>query len=198
MLSLYHPSPDDSVDWARGDYAIVTRSGRVESDAGWGDAKRPTRMIAEGSVVVAASEPRGSATDVAPEGFPHPVYRAGYALAIPIPLRPTREPLLPPMPAREMPARETPVREAPVREPLLPPMPPREEVVVETPVAEETSHEPPPESSRDEPAPVEEPPSEEPPSEAPPIKEPPPDEPPSTDPPPDAPPPSEPDPEELV
>ena len=47
-----------------------------------------TRMIAEGSVLVAPSEPRGSVTDVAPDGFPHPVYRAGFALAIPIPLRP--------------------------------------------------------------------------------------------------------------
>lgn len=106
MLSLYHPSPDDSVDWARGNYAIATRGGRIESDTQWGEAKRPTRMITEGSVVVAASEPRGSATDVAPEGFPHPVYRAGFALAIPIPLRPTREPLLPPMPIRETPPNE--------------------------------------------------------------------------------------------
>lgn len=88
MLSLYHPSPADSVDWGRGNYALTTRSGRVESDAGWGGVKRPTRMITEGSVVVAAAEPRGSAADVAPEGFPHPVYRAGFALAVPIPLRP--------------------------------------------------------------------------------------------------------------
>jgi len=37
-------------------------------------------------VLVASSEPRGAAADVAPEGFPHPVYRSGFALAIPIPL----------------------------------------------------------------------------------------------------------------
>ena len=88
---------DDAVDWKRGDYAITTRSGRVESDAGWGAAKRATRMITEGSVLVAPAEPRGSVSDVAPEGFPHPVYRAGYALAIPIPLRPpiAREALRP-------------------------------------------------------------------------------------------------------
>ena len=67
---------------------MITRSGRVESDAGWGETKRPTRMIAEGSVLVASAEPRGVSIDVAPEGFPHPVYRAGYALAIPIPQRP--------------------------------------------------------------------------------------------------------------
>jgi CRISPR type III-A-associated RAMP protein Csm4 len=88
MLSLYHPAPDDAIDWKRGNYSVTTRSGRAESGAGWGQPKRATRMITEGSVLVAPTEPRGSVTDVAPEGFPHPVYRAGYALAIPIPLRP--------------------------------------------------------------------------------------------------------------
>jgi CRISPR type III-A-associated RAMP protein Csm4 len=87
MLSLFHPAAADTVDWQRGDYAIATRGGRVESEASWGDAKRPTRMIVEGSVLVAEAEPRGMATDVAPEGFPHPVYRSGYALAIPVPLK---------------------------------------------------------------------------------------------------------------
>ena len=85
LLSLFHPAASDTVDWAQGDYAVTTRGGRVESDAGWGQAKRATRMIAEGSVLVAASEPLGAVSDVAPEGFAHPVYRAGYALAIPIP-----------------------------------------------------------------------------------------------------------------
>jgi CRISPR type III-A-associated RAMP protein Csm4 len=88
MLSLYHPAADDAVDWSRGNYAVVTRTGRVETDARWGEAKRPTRVITEGSVVIASTEPRGSILDVAPEGFPHPVYRAGFALAIPIPLKP--------------------------------------------------------------------------------------------------------------
>jgi len=92
MLSLYHPSPDDAIDWKRGNYAVTTRSGRAESGAGFwpsgSNAKRLTRMITEGSVLVAPAEPRGVATDVAPEDFPHPVYRAGYALAIPISLRP--------------------------------------------------------------------------------------------------------------
>ncbi|HLX45628.1 MAG TPA: type III-A CRISPR-associated RAMP protein Csm4 [Bryobacteraceae bacterium] len=87
MLSLFHPSSEDSVDWNSGDYSLTTRGGRVESDARWGDAKKPTRMVAEGSVIVAGSEPRGAAPDVAPEDFPHPVYRAGFALAIPIPWR---------------------------------------------------------------------------------------------------------------
>jgi hypothetical protein len=36
-------------------------------------------------VLFAESAPRGSAADVAPEGFAHPVYRAGFALSIPLP-----------------------------------------------------------------------------------------------------------------
>lgn len=84
MLSLFHPSAEDSVDWQRGDYALTTRSGRVEN---WGDSKRATRMVAEGSVIVAQSEPRGAAMDVAPENFAHPVYRAGFAVAVAIPWR---------------------------------------------------------------------------------------------------------------
>jgi CRISPR type III-A-associated RAMP protein Csm4 len=88
MLSLFHPASGDSIDWGRGSYSLTTRGGRVESPVSWGDAKKPTRMIAEGSVIVAAAEPRGSASNVAPDDFPHPVYRAGFALAVPIPLGP--------------------------------------------------------------------------------------------------------------
>lgn len=87
LLSLFHPAGSDTVDWAQGDYSLTTRGGRVESDARWGDGKKLTRMVAEGSVIVAGAEPRGTASDVAPDGFPHPVYRAGFALAVPIPLR---------------------------------------------------------------------------------------------------------------
>jgi CRISPR type III-A-associated RAMP protein Csm4 len=86
LLSLFHPAASDTVEWSLGNYTLTTRGGRVESDARWGDRKKQTRMVAEGSVLVAAAEPRGAAADVAPEGFPHPVYRAGFALAIPIPL----------------------------------------------------------------------------------------------------------------
>jgi hypothetical protein len=42
-------------------------------------------MVAEGSVLHAASEPRGSAADVAPDGFPHPVFRAGFAVSVRLP-----------------------------------------------------------------------------------------------------------------
>lgn len=87
LLSLFHPAADDAIDWARGNYSVATRGGRVESDAGWGETKRNTRMIVEGSVLVAASQPLGLVTDVAPNGFPHPVYRSGYAFALPIPLK---------------------------------------------------------------------------------------------------------------
>ena len=86
LLSLFHPASSDTVEWSQGNYTLTTRGGRVESDARWGDPKKQTRMVAEGSVLVASAEPRGAAADVAPEGFPHPVYRAGFALAIPIPL----------------------------------------------------------------------------------------------------------------
>jgi hypothetical protein len=46
--------------------------------------KKLVQMIAEGSVVYAAEAPRGAAPDVAPDGFAHPVFRAGFALAIPL------------------------------------------------------------------------------------------------------------------
>jgi CRISPR type III-A-associated RAMP protein Csm4 len=85
LLSLYTPAPGDTVDWRRGSYAVLTRGGRVESPAGSGGLKRQVQMIAEGSVLAAASEPRGSAADVGPDGFPHPVYRAGFAVSIPLP-----------------------------------------------------------------------------------------------------------------
>lgn len=87
MLSLFQPGASDSVDWQRGNYSLTTRGGRVEH---FGDMKKPTRMVAEGSVLVASAQPVGAATDVAPDEFPHPVYRAGFALAIPIPLTPGR------------------------------------------------------------------------------------------------------------
>ncbi len=87
LLSLYSPSPGDSVHWRAGCYSLLTRGGRVESPAGWGVSKKRLRMIEEGSVLVAPSSPLGKATNVAPDGFPHPVYRAGFAVAIPVPWR---------------------------------------------------------------------------------------------------------------
>jgi CRISPR type III-A-associated RAMP protein Csm4 len=87
LLSLYTPAEEDSVDWKRGNYATVSRRGRIESRERWGQPKQPTTMIAEGSVLLSSKEPRGAVSNVAPEGFPHPVYRSGFALTVPIPWR---------------------------------------------------------------------------------------------------------------
>ena len=88
LLSLFSPAPDDSVDWGLGTYSLLMRAGRVESPAGCGTLKRCARMVSEGSVVVAQSALTGAAPDVAPDGFPHPVYRAGFALGFAIPWKP--------------------------------------------------------------------------------------------------------------
>jgi CRISPR type III-A-associated RAMP protein Csm4 len=150
LLSLYHPSPTDPVDWKRGNYAVTTRTGRAEGasftsasgEALVGEslnntAKRATRMITEGSVLVAASEPKGCVTDVAPDGFPHPVYRAGYALAIPIPLRPPVARELPKVLVADLPPEEAPLEVVPeIDEPPtleLTPEPEEELVLVEAP-----------------------------------------------------------------
>jgi CRISPR type III-A-associated RAMP protein Csm4 len=85
LLSLFTPAPDDAIDWKQGDYCVVERGGRVESTAGYGARKKQLQMVAEGSVIVAGDRIRGAATDVSPDGFAHPVFRAGFALAIPLP-----------------------------------------------------------------------------------------------------------------
>ena len=83
LLSLYSPHSDDAVDWTKGDYASVTRGGWTDSPSG-SVKKKQVRMIEEGSVLVAPSL-RGRAVDVAPDGFAHPSWRAGFALAVPAP-----------------------------------------------------------------------------------------------------------------
>jgi CRISPR type III-A-associated RAMP protein Csm4 len=90
LLSLYAPARDeqDRVQWDRGSYELLNRSGRVESPAQWGEMKRVTRMVSEGSVLVAKSALRGEARDVAPDGAPHPVFRAGFAVSLVIPWKP--------------------------------------------------------------------------------------------------------------
>jgi len=82
LLSLYTPAAADTVDWGRGNYSLITRGGRVEAS---GELKKQLPMVAEGSVLVASETLRGSAPDVAPDGFPHPVFRAGFAVSIPLP-----------------------------------------------------------------------------------------------------------------
>jgi len=85
LLSLFSPGAGDAVDWNRGSYSVVARAGRVESPVRSGDVKKTLNMISEGSVLLADHPVQGVAPDVAPDGFAHPVYRAGFALAIPIP-----------------------------------------------------------------------------------------------------------------
>ena len=85
MLSLFTPAAADAVDWARGNYTVLARGGRVDSPSGSGELKKQIQMVAEGSVIYADGVPLGAAPDVAPDGFAHPVFRAGFALTIPLP-----------------------------------------------------------------------------------------------------------------
>ncbi len=85
LLSLFSPAAGDAVDWTRGSYSVVARAGRVESPVRSGDLKKTLNMIGEGSVLLAEQPVQGAAPDVAPDGFAHPVYRSGIALAIPVP-----------------------------------------------------------------------------------------------------------------
>jgi CRISPR type III-A-associated RAMP protein Csm4 len=114
LLSLFSPAPLDSIDWGRGDYAVVTRSGRAESRARHGELKRSSRMVEEGSVIFAGAPPVGAARDVAPDGFPHPLYRAGYAVAVAVPVREQGIKYRPSVPAPE----PEPEPEAEPQEPL--------------------------------------------------------------------------------
>jgi CRISPR type III-A-associated RAMP protein Csm4 len=90
LLSLYAPAESDGVEWKSGTYSTLTRTGRIESTVNWGALKASTLMISEGSVLMAPGAPRGEARNVAPPDFAHAVYRAGFAVTIPIPLRRAR------------------------------------------------------------------------------------------------------------
>lgn len=81
LLSLYDAAAGDGIDWTSGHYALATRSGRTAAGA----LKAPVDLVAEGSVVASESEPVGRTADVTPEGHAHPVYRAGFAVALPLP-----------------------------------------------------------------------------------------------------------------
>lgn len=85
LLSLYSPGAADTIDWSAGEYRLVVRGGRVENISGGASEKKSLRMISEGSVVAARSEPMGASLDVAPEGFSRPVRRSGIALALQLP-----------------------------------------------------------------------------------------------------------------
>jgi CRISPR type III-A-associated RAMP protein Csm4 len=85
LLSLFSPAASDAVEWTRGSYTLLERGGRVDSPAGSGALKKQLQMVSEGSVLYAPAAPHGAAPNVAPDGFAHPVFRAGFALSIPLP-----------------------------------------------------------------------------------------------------------------
>jgi len=85
LLSLFSPAHTDAITWDRGNYAVLTRGGRIESAIQSGAIKKQLQMIVEGSVLYSDKTLRGAARDVAPDGFVHPVFRAGFALSIPLP-----------------------------------------------------------------------------------------------------------------
>lgn len=86
LLSLYSPSSADTIDWQGGDYQLTLRGGHVESATAPRAEKKTIRMVSEGSVLAANTEPIGAALDVAPEGFEHPVYRSGLAFVLRLPV----------------------------------------------------------------------------------------------------------------
>ena len=131
LLSLFSPHEQDVVDWSRGEFTATVRGGWTDSPAGAG-AKKQVRMMEEGSVL-AADSLRGRAVDVAPDGFPHPVYRAGFALAMPAPA----EILLRPPTVSRQPV-------APAAEPIVVARPEVTPVEPETPVVEHPATEPEP------------------------------------------------------
>jgi hypothetical protein len=99
-------------------------------------------MVSEGCVLAAGDEPVGVAVDVAPDGFAHPVYRSGLALALRLPV--------------------VEVQQKPIEEPST------EEAVIEQ-FVEPTVHEP--ETPMEPPAAVEEPAPPSPPEQEPPTIE---------------------------
>ena len=86
-LSLFSPAGSDAIDWRRGHHALLLRRGRIESSDNWGRSKKAVNMVAEGSLLASAKPPLGTARDVAPDGFPHPVFCAGFAVAVPLVIR---------------------------------------------------------------------------------------------------------------
>lgn len=84
LLSIFAPASTDRVDWSRGSYSLLRRSGRTD---GRGDMKIESAMVEEGSVVIAEDVPAGFARNIAADGYAHPVYRAGFAFAVPVSVR---------------------------------------------------------------------------------------------------------------
>ena len=148
LLSLFSPSPQDTVDWNAGDYRLTLRGGRVESlAAATTSLKKSVRMVAEGSVLSAREEPTGAALDVAPDNFAHPVYRSGFAIALKLPTirvasdfapveTPTDEESLDPRPS-EVPAAATPLEAPPTAAPEPAPAEPEPKPTTPEPAPDE-------------------------------------------------------------
>ena len=78
------------MEWDRGSYQATVRGGHIDSTAGSGASKKLLTMVTEGSVLF-ANTLEGSAPDVAPDGFAHPVYRAGWAFSLAVPAEVPRQ-----------------------------------------------------------------------------------------------------------
>lgn len=143
LLSLYSPAAADTVNWSGGQYELTVRNGRVDGSSG--TLKKSVRMVVEGCILDATAEPIGTAVDVAPAGFAHPVYRSGIALSL----------LIPPMEARKAveeivpPELEATPFPFPVVEP--PPLEPQSEEPIIEVVPEDLTPEPEPEKSPEDP-----------------------------------------------
>lgn len=84
LLSLFAPAKLDRVDWSRGSYGLIRRSGRTHHA---GELKVESALVEEGSVLISEAAPVGFARDIAPSGSGHAIYRAGYAVTIPVAVR---------------------------------------------------------------------------------------------------------------
>jgi CRISPR type III-A-associated RAMP protein Csm4 len=76
LLSLFSPAAEDFVDWSMGSYSFVDRAGVETLSA---------PMAAEGSVIGCQADPVGAAVNVASAAMQHPRWRAGFAVAVPLP-----------------------------------------------------------------------------------------------------------------
>lgn len=80
LLSLAQPTPEEAARLDTSDdaqYTLVRRDGFID---GTPERRRETWMLGEGSLVPAPLG--GRVLDVRPDGFPHPVWRSGLALAV--------------------------------------------------------------------------------------------------------------------
>lgn len=82
LLSVFNPASSDSVDWSAGRWAVDNRS-RADSQT--------VKMVKEGSVLSAPAPLTGRAVDLARPDRGRPLWRSGFAVAIPLPVPPVEE-----------------------------------------------------------------------------------------------------------